>query len=186
MRRLRSPKLLHFKKQFPQIAEQVSKIRHPIRIWFLRAGIKRVAPLSAPSGVQATIAHLPSEALMHGTPISRNSPNLISSSQMREDSFWNIAKKKKRRKERKETAADNSARCYCRIYRHTLPFMCHVKMRGRPTESSLFEQLANTLWNERRCAATEPNTSQHQQLGRESVFGTDLLSEPRWPFLRKT
>lgn len=82
-------------------------------------------------------------------------------------------------------AADNSGGCYCHIYRHILPFMCHVKMRGQATESSLFGQLANALRNKRRCAATAPNTSQYQQLGRWSIFGDDLFLEPRWPFTVK-
>lgn len=55
-------------------------------------------------------------------------------------------------------------------------------MRGHVTESSLFGQLANTLWNERCFAVTAPNTSQNQQPGCKSVFGTDLFSELRWPF----
>lgn len=67
---------------------------------------------------------------------------------MEEHSFWNVAE---------ETAQDNLGRCYCRIYRQILPFMCYVEMSSHATESSLFGQLANTLWNEHHFAITEQN-----------------------------
>lgn len=65
---------------------------------------------------------------------------------MEEHSFWNVAK---------ETAQDNLGCCYCRIYRRIVPFICDVEMSSHATESSLFGQLVNPLWNEQHFAITE-------------------------------